>query len=204
MIHILDYGLGNVHAFITAYKKLGFDAVRAKSKNDLKGAEKLILPGVGSFDQAMQLLDKTGMKPQLEKLVLQDRIPILGVCVGMQVLASSSEEGKLSGFGWIPGKVRLMKTEKTSSKFSFPHMGWNEIKVEKKHPLLKNLDFGARFYFLHSYYFDCDEVSHIAATSLYNFNFCCAVVSDNIFGVQFHPEKSHQFGIQLLKNFAKI
>ena len=121
MIHILDYGLGNVHAFITAYKKLGFDAVRAKSNNDLKAAEKLILPGVGSFDQAMQLLDKTGMKPQLEKLVLQDKIPILGVCVGMQVLASSSEEGKLSGFGWVPGKVRLMKTEKTSSKFSFPH-----------------------------------------------------------------------------------
>jgi glutamine amidotransferase len=204
MIHVLDYGLGNVQAFLTMYKRLGFEASRAKTPADLIGASKIILPGVGAFDHAIALLDQSGMRSTLETLVLQDKVPVLGICVGMQILASSSEEGRLPGLGWVPGKVRSFRSDKHSTDLPLPHMGWNDVQPKQGAPLFSGLESDARFYFLHSYFFECDEPSHVAAVAAYGLDFGCAVSAGNVYGVQFHPEKSHHFGAKLLKNFAEI
>jgi len=202
MIHVVDYGLGNVQAFLTIFKRLGFDAIRAKTASDLIGASKIILPGVGAFDHAIELLDQSGMRPVLETLVLKDKVPVLGICVGMQIMGTSSEEGRLAGLGWVPGKVRSFRSNEQSAILPLPHMGWNDVQPKSGLPIFTGLESGARFYFLHSYFFECDEPSHAAAIASYGLDFSCAVSVGNIHGVQFHPEKSHHFGAQLLKNFA--
>jgi glutamine amidotransferase len=204
MIHIVDYGLGNVEAFLTMYKRLGLEATRATTAADLLEAHKIILPGVGAFDHAMELLDQSGMRPALESLVLRDKVPVLGICVGMQMLANSSEEGNLPGLGWVPGKVRSFRSDERSASLPMPHMGWNDVLPRPCSPIFSGLESDARFYFLHSYFFDCDEPSHVAAVASYGLNFNCAVSAGNVYGVQFHPEKSHHFGAQLLKNFWEL
>lgn len=204
MIHIVDYGLGNVQAFLTTFKRLGFEATRARTAADLTGATKIVLPGVGAFDYAIELLDQSGMRPALETLVLKDAVPVLGICVGMQILANSSEEGRLPGLGWVPGKVLAFRSKEQSASLPLPHMGWNDIQAKAGAPLLAGLESDARFYFLHSYFFECDEPSNVAAVTSYGIDFSCVVSAGNIHGVQFHPEKSHQFGVQLLKNFAVL
>lgn len=204
MIHIVDYGLGNVQAFLTMFKRLGFDATRARTASDLVGASKIVLPGVGAFDHAIELLDQSGMRPALESLVLKDKVPVLGICVGMQLLACSSEEGRLPGLGWVPGKVRAFRSREQSATLPLPHMGWNDVQPKPGTHLFAGLESGARFYFLHSYFFECDEPSHVAAVASYGFDFSCMVSSNNVYGVQFHPEKSHQFGAKLLNNFAEL
>lgn len=204
MISVVDYGLGNVEAFLTMYKRLGFDVKRAKTKADLIASSKIILPGVGAFDQAIKLLNKSGMRDTLETLVLSDKVPILGVCVGMQMMASASDEGILSGLDWIPGRVRLLTPSLKAIDLPMPHMGWNNVMPKYDCPLFMNLEQEARFYFLHSYYFECTDKSNITANVSYSFDFACSVSLGNIHGVQFHPEKSHHFGTQLLKNFAEI
>lgn len=204
MIHIVDYGLGNVQAFLTMFKRLGLEATRAKTAADLIGAHKIILPGVGAFDHAMELLDQSGMRPVLDNLVVRDKVPVLGICVGMQILANSSEEGNLPGLGWVPGKVRSFRSDERSASLPLPHMGWNDVQPKSGSPIFAGLESDARFYFLHSYFFECDEPSHVAATASYGLDFSCAVASGNVYGVQFHPEKSHHFGAQLLKNFAEL
>lgn len=204
MIHIVDYGLGNIQAFLTMFKRLGVEAIRAQSSVDLEGVSKLILPGVGAFDHAMQLLERSGMRPALETLVLNDKVPVLGICVGMQILALSSEEGKLPGLGWVHGRVRSFHSEQRSAALPLPHMGWNDVQPKSGSPIFAGLEVDARFYFLHSYFFECDDPSHVAATASYGFDFGCAVSAGNVHGVQFHPEKSHHFGAQLLKNFAEL
>lgn len=204
MIHIVDYGLGNIQAFLTMFKRMGMDATRAKTPDDLIGASKIILPGVGAFDHAIELLDQSGMRPILEALVLKDKVPVLGICVGMQILATSSDEGHLAGLGWVPGKVRAFRGNEQSASLPLPHMGWNDVKPKPDSPLFAGLESDARFYFLHSYYFECDAPSHVDAVASYGFDFSCAVSADNVYGVQFHPEKSHHFGTKLLKNFAEL
>lgn len=204
MIHVVDYGLGNVQAFLTLCKRLGFEATRARTAADLAGASKIILPGVGAFDHAIELLDQSGMRPSLEALVLQDKVPVLGVCVGMQILASSSDEGRLPGLDWVPGKVRAFRANEQSASLPLPHMGWNDVQPRPEAPLFAGLEFDARFYFLHSYFFECETPSHVAAVAAYGFDFSCAVSAGNVYGVQFHPEKSHHFGAKLLKNFAEL
>jgi glutamine amidotransferase len=204
MIHIIDYGLGNVQGFINLYKRMGFKSTRAKCAADLIGASKIILPGVGSFDHAMALLNKSGMRQLLETLVLVDKVPVLGVCVGMQILASSSDEGRLAGLGMIPGRVKSFSSSMQFKNLPLPHMGWNDVSLKHTHPLFLGLGSNPQFYFLHSYYFESDQPSHIAATTLYGIEFGCAISLGNIFGVQFHPEKSHRFGSQLLRNFAEF
>ena len=204
MIHVVDYGLGNVQAFLTMFKRLGFDATRAKTASDLIGASKIILPGVGAFDHAIELLDQSGMRPVLETLVLKDRVPVLGICVGMQILGSSSEEGRLAGLGWVPGRVRSFRSSERSAILPLPHMGWNDVVPKSDKSLFAGLESDARFYFLHSYFFECDEPSHVAAVASYGLDFSCAVSAGNVYGVQFHPEKSHHFGARLLKNFAGL
>lgn len=204
MIHIIDYGLGNVQAFITMYKRLGVATTRAQSVEDLKGAKKLILPGVGAFDYALQRLNGSGMREHIQALVQEESVPILGICVGMQLLADRSDEGTSAGLGWVPGNVRSFSSNDESKSLPMPHMGWNDVTPRKAVGLFKGFGSDARFYFLHSYYYDCLDDANVAATSQYGFEFHCSVERGNIYGVQFHPEKSHHWGAMLLKNFSDL
>lgn len=204
MITIINYGLGNVQAFANLYKRLNIPASIASSAADLEGATRLILPGVGAFDHAMELFDGSGMRETVDDLVLGRRMPVLGVCVGMQILAGGSDEGKLSGLGWIDGRVRRFDESKLPRPARLPHMGWNDVVPRSGAKLFSGLEQDSRFYFLHSYYFDCASNDNVLATSEYGMSFGCAVHSNNIYGVQFHPEKSHAYGMRLLKNFAEL
>jgi glutamine amidotransferase len=204
MITIIDYGLGNVLAFVNVYMRLNIPVAVAKTAADLAGATRLILPGVGSFDHAMEQLDQSGMRETLEKLVVQQRMPVMGICVGMQMLASSSDEGKLPGLGWIDGRVRKFDVAAMPRGTNLPHMGWNDVHPTVEGGLFKGLEKDARFYFLHSYYFECAQAANVLAQTDYGPDFSCAVRRDNVYGVQFHPEKSHHFGSQLLSNFAEV
>ena len=204
MITIVDLSIGNVAAFVNLYNRLHIPVRVVRNSIELQTAEKLILPGVGSFDNFMNRLDDLGMLETLNELVLGKKIPILGVCVGMQVLADSSDEGSRNGLGWIPGNVRLLKSLALPHRFKTPHMGWNYPIPLNKSPLFSKLDEESRFYFLHSYYFDTKSVSDVIAEVSYGSVFPCAVNYNNIYGVQFHPEKSHQYGERLLKNFAEL
>lgn len=204
MITIVDYGLGNILAFANAYKRLGIPVAIAKDASDLAGATKLILPGVGAFDHAMKLLLQSGMLDALDEMVISRGVPVLGVCVGMQILAATSEEGHLPGLGWVPGKVRAFRSNEQSARMPLPHMGWNNVRPHGGSALFAGLESEARFYFLHSYYFQCANDENILAETEYYTNFSCAVQMKNVFGVQFHPEKSHHFGTQLFKNFAEL
>lgn len=204
MITIIDYGLGNIKAFVNVYERLNVSVSIAKTEDDLKASTKIILPGVGTFDHAMRKLNNSGMRETIDYLVLEQKLPILGICVGMQILSRSSEEGKLPGLGWINGTVKKFNSSGLDSKIQLPHMGWNTIHSNKSNPLLINLNRDSRFYFLHSYYFRCDSQHDTIASTEYSIRFASAINNKNIYGVQFHPEKSHQWGIQLLKNFANI
>lgn len=204
MIRIVDYGVGNIQAFVTMFKRLGLPAERAHTPADLADATRLILPGVGAFDHAMQLLNQSGMREPLEAMVLGQKVPVLGVCVGMQMLASGSDEGVLPGLNWIPGRVRAFANTPEAAQLPMPHMGWNDLQVKPDAKLFTGSEPQPRFYFLHSYYFACDDKAHVTATATYGLQFDCVVSKGHIHGVQCHPEKSHHFGAQLLKNFAEL
>jgi glutamine amidotransferase len=204
MIAILDYGLGNVLAFQNVYKRLDLPTKVASKQEDLIGVTKLILPGVGAFDYAMTLFNRSALREPVEKLVLHDKLPVLGICVGMQMLASGSDEGELSGLGWVPGRVRRMEASTLTHQTRLPHMGWNDVESTRPSALFKHLERDARFYFLHSYYFDTQSPEHQLATAHYASSFTCAVSNNNVYGVQFHPEKSHHDGSRLLQNFSEL
>ncbi len=204
MITIIDYGLGNVRAFLNVYRKLNLDVRTARSAEELEGASKLILPGVGTFDHAMRRLTESGMRERLEELVLRLGIPVLGVCVGMQMLACTSEEGTEPGLGWIAGEVVSFRSREACARLPLPHMGWNDVNRATESRLFDKLESGARFYFLHSYFFQADRTGDTLAVTTYGTEFSCAVNTANIYGVQFHPEKSHRAGTLLLKNFAEL
>lgn len=205
MIHIVDYGVGNIQAFMTMFKRLGVPAERARSADALEGATHLILPGVGAFDHAMQLLNDSGMRPTLERLVLAQQVPVVGVCVGMQMLASGSDEGVLSGLNWVPGRVRAFATTPQSAQLPMPHMGWNDLQVRAGAKLFSaGFEDAPQFYFLHSYYFDAEDKSHVAASAHYGLDFDAVIARGHIHGIQCHPEKSHRWGAQLLKNFSEL
>jgi glutamine amidotransferase len=204
MITIVDYGLGNIRSFANLYERLNIKTKIARSAADLRDAGKIILPGVGAFDYAITLLNQSGMRDELEKQVLANKAQVLGICVGMQMLAGSSDEGVLPGLGWIDGSVKIFDAAGMTQKTRLPHMGWNSIDPVRGNPLLAGFEEESRFYFLHSYYFVCNDEKNMIATTEYGIKFACALNNDNIYGVQFHPEKSHSNGIQLLHNFAKI
>jgi glutamine amidotransferase len=201
MITIIDYGLGNIQAFANIYKRLNIPVRIARVLDDLQDTEKLILPGVGAFDWAMNRLNASGMRDRVDELVLEQECPVLGVCVGMQMMAKSSDEGKSAGLGWIEGEVKKFEA---SRQIRLPHMGWNDVYPLKSDGLFRELTIGARFYFLHSYYFVPAHNQNVLAETDYCGRYASSVCSKNIIGVQFHPEKSHLWGIQLLKNFAEI
>jgi imidazole glycerol-phosphate synthase subunit HisH len=203
MITIVNYGLGNVQAFANIYHRLGIPYRLASTPAELEGATRLILPGVGAFDWAMQRLADSGMRARLDELVTGQGVPVLGVCVGMQMLARGSDEGRLPGLGWIPAVVRRFDDSTFEQKTHLPHMGWNDVHPQAAHPLFRDME-APRFYFLHSYYFQPDSSEALIATADYIGQFAAAVGRQHIFGVQFHPEKSHQWGVQLLKNFAEL
>lgn len=203
MIAILGYGLGNTRAFQNIYRELNIPCVLAEDRATLAAADRIILPGVGAFDHAMQRLKASGLFETLEEAVQGHRKPVLGVCVGMQMLARSSEEGVEPGLGWIDGTVRKIDFLENSPLRLLPHMGWSTIRHNASEPLLAGLDEALGFYFLHSYHFVCSDAADVIATTDYAKSFHCAVRRDNVHGVQFHPEKSHHNGIRLLKNFAE-
>ena len=204
MIALVDYGLGNIQAFANIYKRLGIEVRAASDPADLHRASKIILPGVGAFDWAMTRLKESGLSEALDEEVLVKKKPVLGVCVGMQMMAQSSEEGILPGLGWIDAEVKKFSHHNGSGKMQLPHMGWNDVESGDSTDIFQNLPENQRYYFLHSYYFAPDKPEEILARTDYHGQFASAVRSGNVFGVQFHPEKSHKDGIQLLKNFAEL
>lgn len=203
MIGIIDYGVGNIKAFANIYKNFDIPFKIVKTVDDFEGVTKLILPGVGSFDHAMASLQNSGMKDMLDELVLIKKLPVIGICVGMQMLAKSSDEGELSGLGWIDGFVKKFDKSKIING-PLPHMGWNSLNIKEEKIILSGLEKKPRFYFLHSYYFECTDKNDVLATATYGDEFDCVINHENIYGIQCHPEKSHHNGIKLLKNFGKL
>lgn len=202
MIAIIDYGFGNTGSIQNMLKKLGHDAIVTNDVKVLERADKLILPGVGSFDHGMNALRSLGLESVLNQLVLVEKKPVLGICLGMQLMTMSSEEGVEPGLRWIQGKtVKFIPTEADER---IPHMGWNEVVVKKSSKLCEGFDERFRYYFVHSYYIQCDLDGDILLETEYIQPFTAGFQHDNIFGVQFHPEKSHKFGMKLLDNFAKL
>lgn len=203
MITIVDYGLGNIQAFANIYKCLDIPVTFAKKADDLAEATHLILPGVGAFDWAMMQLDTSGMRIALDRLVLEDKVNVLGICVGMQMMASRSDEGSASGLGWFDADIKRFDQTHIEGSTQLPHMGWNDVEPLNTKNLFQGIDNGT-FYFLHSYYFAPNDPADVLATTNYGNSFASAVCRGNIFGVQYHPEKSHNRGTQLLKNFAEL
>ncbi|MCZ7618472.1 MAG: imidazole glycerol phosphate synthase subunit HisH [Myxococcota bacterium] len=204
MIAIVNYGLGNVQALVNIYKRLNIPAVSATTVDELRSADRLILPGVGSFDWAMSRLDESGMRATLDDLVLHEGRPVLGICVGLQMMARSSEEGALPGLGWIDAEVRRFDETKFTQKTHLPHMGWNEVVPSRPHPLFREVESPMWFYFLHSYYFVPSQPEDVLAQTDYNGFFASSAGNDRTCGVQFHPEKSHGWGVQVLANFSEL
>jgi imidazole glycerol-phosphate synthase subunit HisH len=204
MITIIDYGVGNIFAFQNVYKRLNILTKIAKTAQDLEGAQKLILPGVGHFDYAMSQLNNSGMREKLDDLVLNQKIPVIGICVGMQMMGNKSDEGDLEGLKWIDADIKKFDEATILQRTKLPHMGWNDVKPISNHPLFAGLEDDAIFYFLHSFYFQCNTISDSIAISDYGINFTSAAHHGNVYGIQFHPEKSHHYGEQLLHNFAKL
>ena len=203
MIVIVDYGIGNLASVLNMFKKIGATNVCiSKDYALIEKATKLILPGVGAFDAGMDTLEKSGLIPLLNKKVIEDKIPLLGICLGMQLLTKKSEEGVKPGLGWIDAETVKFNLD-PALKLKVPHMGWNYIKIQKENPLIDSKS-KSRFYFVHSYYVKCKDESQSIATSHFGIDFTCMIKKDNIYGAQFHPEKSLKFGMQVLENFAKL
>lgn len=204
MITLIDYGVGNIFAFQNVYKRLNIPTKIASTVDHLQNVEKLILPGVGSFDYAMNQLIASGMRESLDELVLKKRVPIIGICVGMQMMGNRSDEGSSEGLKWIDAEILKFDEGLIKQRTKLPHMGWNDVIPQTDNPLFSGLDERSIFYFLHSFYFKCNNQKDSIAYSNYGISFTSAVNKDNIYGIQFHPEKSHHYGEKLLYNFAKL
>jgi glutamine amidotransferase len=204
MIVIIDYGMCNVGSIKNMLSKIGADSVITSDPRVIKTADKLILPGVGAFDNAMINLDRLGLIEILNSMVLEKKTPILGICLGMQIFSKRSEEGALPGLGWIDAKTIRFKFDPSSANLKIPHMGWNTIVIKKQGSILDNVEDESRFYFVHSFHVRCADESNILATTTYGITFHSAIIKDNIIGTQFHPEKSHKFGMNMLRNFAGV
>lgn len=204
MVGIIEYGSGNVEAILKIYRDLKIKCDLVDSPIDIPNYSHYILPGVGDFDETISKLRNSGMINVLEKEIFDNNKPILGICVGMQILAEKSEEGELPGLGWIPGYVKKFDRKLIKQKPYLPHMGWNTIMLKKSSSLFKNIDNDLGFYFVHSFYFDCKSSDNVLSSTVYGEEFTSAVYNKNIYGTQFHPEKSHSNGVKLFSNFSAL
>jgi glutamine amidotransferase len=203
MIAIINYGLGNLTSILNMLKRLGIEATITSDPDVIRSASKLLLPGVGHFKKGMENLHQSGLKTVLDELVLKEKKPILGICLGAQLMTKHSEEGDIEGLGWVDAStVRFDQTKDKTMKV--PHMGWSEITTSGANTLWADLPENPRFYFVHTYHFLFTEKSEISATCNHSYDFVCAFRKDNIYGTQFHPEKSHKFGMKVLENFNKL
>ncbi len=202
MIAVIDYGVGNLGSISNMLRKADVEAVVTSSKDEIEEADKLILPGVGAFDNGVENLKKRGLFDLINDVVKNRKTPILGVCLGMQLFGGGSEEGKLAGFGWLNAKTVRFKFDDSQRGLKIPHMGWNTIEIKKPNPLVADLGKNSRFYFVHSYHLECRYEKDVIAVTNYGYDFPSVVKKENIYGIQFHPEKSHKFGMKLLENFA--
>jgi imidazole glycerol-phosphate synthase subunit HisH len=201
---IIDYGMGNVGSIFNMLKHIGIKAKITSDPSEIELAAKLILPGIGSFDYGMTKLAEGGFIPALIKRVIVDRCPILGICLGMQLFTVKSEEGRLDGLGWIQAETKRFCFPDKNGTLKIPHMGWNTVKPKNRETLFTGFEDPPRFYFVHSYHVCCESSEIILGASFYGHEFVAAVQKDNIMGTQFHPEKSHKYGMKLLKNFVDI
>ena len=204
MIVIIDYGMGNIGSILNMMKKIGAKATISSEIVEIEQADKIILPGVGSFDNGMKNIQERGLIPVLNKKVLEDKTPILGICLGCQLITKSSEEGTLPGFGWIEARTIRFNFRDNPDNLKIPHMGWNMARPSKADPLTDNLEGEQRYYFVHSFHLMCDHEEDVLMKTFYGFEFASAVRKDNVVGVQFHPEKSHKFGMNLLRNWVGL
>jgi len=204
-IVIIDYGMGNLGSIANMIKKIGGNSLISSKVEDIENADKLILPGVGSFDSGMKNITLSGLSDILNKKVLIDKIPILGICLGMQLMTKGSEEGKEKGLGWIDAQTVKFNFSDIEQNPRIPHMGWNTVTKNKNHKIIEDIEFNSsRFYFVHSYFVKCQNENDVLLTCNYFNNFTAAFQKDNIIGVQFHPEKSHKFGMKIFKNFLEL
>ncbi len=201
MIGILNYGLGNVKSIQNMITKCGAVSIVSSNLNELEQCSKFILPGVGAFAYGMDLINKTNFMDFIAYSVISKKVPILGICLGAQLLLDQSEEGNVKGLGWVAGEV--IKFNLQTEALTVPHMGWNQVKVVKGNKLIRNQDF-QKFYFTHSYYFNLVQKEDIILETNYGIKFCSGFQKNNIYGVQFHPEKSHKYGLELIKNFIQV
>ena len=199
---IINYNLGNPKSIKNMLSYLGIDAVISDDLNTLKSADRLILPGVGHFAHGMNQLNNLGFTDVIKEHALTQQKPILGICLGMQLMTNFSEEGDVEGLGLIDAQTKKFQLQDKSLKI--PHMGWNEVSWQKESPILNSLSEKPRYYFVHSYFVECNNQNDVLGTTHYGQDFVSAFQHDNIIGMQFHPEKSHQFGMELLKNFTKL
>jgi glutamine amidotransferase len=204
MIAIIDYGMGNLGSIKNMLHRLGHESIVTSDASIIRNARKLILPGVGAFDRAMQSLDSRGLTSVLHEQVTKEKKHLLGICLGMQLLGTSSEEGTpVAGFGWINASVRQFRFEASLPKLNIPHMGWNSLHIKQQDPLFKDLEADPRFYFVHKYFVWCEDRTQSLATANYGCEIDAVVHHENVWGTQFHPEKSHKFGLRLLQNFVE-
>ena len=201
MIAIIDYKIGNSGSIKNMLNKLGAEAIITNDIQTIQAAHKLILPGVGAFDEGMKKLDESGLIPTLHKVVNEDKKPVLGICLGMQLMTKKSEEGSLSGLGWIDAEV--VKFNPVDKSFKVPHMGWNHIQITKDNPYIEPVG-QSRFYFVHSYYVKCHQAVDVLMTSEHGIRFVAAYQRDNIIGIQAHPEKSHKYGLNFFRKFIQL
>jgi glutamine amidotransferase len=203
MITIINYGMGNLGSVQNMLKRIGVKSIISSDINEIEKAEKILLPGVGAFDAAISKIDELNLRPVLTHMAKEKKVPFLGICLGMQLLTESSEEGVLKGLNFVPAKTIKFKFPENSD-LKIPHMGWNLVTKKTESVLTKNFTDEFRFYFVHSYHVKCDTPINSILTTNYGYEFDSAIQNENVFGAQFHPEKSHKYGMQLLSNFANI
>lgn len=204
MIVVIDYGMGNVGSVVNMLRKVGAETEASGDVDTVARATKLVLPGVGAFDAAMTRLRERDLVPVLNRRVLEEGVPILGICLGMQVMTESSEEGHEAGLGWFAGGTRRFRFDDQEPRLRVPHMGWNLVQPARPTPLFEGMYEEPRFYFVHSYHVTCRDDGDVMLTTEYGYRFVSGIRRGNIFGVQFHPEKSHKFGMHLVRRFAEI
>lgn len=203
MLTIIDYKAGNVRSIQNMLRKIGYKSIISNKVDDIKAADKLILPGVGAFDYGMEQLEKSKLIPILNEQVLIKKIPILGICLGVQLFTLGSDEGKTTGLAWLDAKTVSFDKIQLPDSFKIPSMGWNNVNYNKSCKLFHNMPNDTRFYFVHSYHLETTKKQDVIVTANYGYEFVAGLEHENIVGVQFHPEKSHKFGMQLLRNFIE-